>query len=175
MTYKIEDLPIERTWLDDIIDIFRHRPERTAEIDAIVLQLGRSRRNLRSNPEATVTRTINNYCVNANDSNKMPTAPLFERINKATYRLIEIDKFDLYKIQKKSFSNTSEGRVHREYFTEIMKKLNLNHSSIEESSLQKYCDVLNKNPKIVAQIENEIYQREDAMKSFGLIAKKLLE
>ena len=58
---------VERTWLYDIVEVFRKRPNGIAEIDAVVNALLKTYRDMKAKGESTVTRTINNFCINAAD------------------------------------------------------------------------------------------------------------
>ena len=79
-------LPVKRTWLDDIVDILLHRPNGTANIGAITLEMMRRDRDVGATPEATITRVINNYCGEANDVDRVVKHDLFARIAPGTYR-----------------------------------------------------------------------------------------
>lgn len=67
-------LPLKRTWLDDIVEVFLKRPNGIAEIDAIVTALLKTDRDMGSEGESTVTRTINNFCINAGDAEEKAKA-----------------------------------------------------------------------------------------------------
>jgi hypothetical protein len=80
-------LPLERTWLDRIVDILLHRPNGTAEVKAIAIEMMRLDHEVGTEPESTITRTINNYCSDANDSDRRAKFDLFARVAPGTYRL----------------------------------------------------------------------------------------
>lgn len=108
--YKL--LPLKRTWLDDIVEVFLKRPNGVAEIDAVVTSLLKTDRDMGSEGESTVTRTINNFCINARDSEAKTKHALFERIGPAQYRLLTFpNPPDLLEIQKTEFSDYAYQRV----------------------------------------------------------------
>lgn len=87
MTEGVESLPLHRTWLDDIVDILIHQPNGVAEVEAIANAMMRTDRDVRARPQETITRRINNYCSDANDTSKKVRFDLFERVAPGTYRL----------------------------------------------------------------------------------------
>lgn len=115
----IDKLPLSRSWLDDIIEVFLHRPGGEAEVDAVVAALMKIDRNIGAEAESTVTRTINNYCRNTGDTEKRAKHALFERVAPGRYKLIS--RPDLIEIQKIRF----EDRAYQQawsLFCEIMAK-----------------------------------------------------
>lgn len=87
MAEGIESLPLHCTWLDDIVEIMIHQPNGVAEVEAIVNAMMRTGRDVRATPNETITRRINNYCSDANDTSKKVRFDLFERVSPGTYRL----------------------------------------------------------------------------------------
>ena len=63
-------LHLTRTWLEDIVHAFLKRPNGVGEVEAIALAVKHNVRDVGDEPESNVTRTINNYCVNANDEER---------------------------------------------------------------------------------------------------------
>jgi hypothetical protein len=118
--YKL--LPLKRTWLDDIVQIFLMRPNGISEIDAVVTALLKIDRDMGSEGESTVTRTINNFCINAGDAGVKVKHAIFERIGPAQYRLLTFpNPPDLLEIQKTEFSEYAYQKVWA-YFVEHAKK-----------------------------------------------------
>ncbi len=98
-------LPLKRTWLEDIVQALLRRPDGIGEVDAIALTIQHGERNVRDNPESTVTRTLNNYCINAADEERKVKHSLFKRIVPATYKLLSYpEKPDLVEIQNIQFT-----------------------------------------------------------------------
>jgi hypothetical protein len=115
-------LPLKRTWLDDIVEVFLKRPNGVAEVDAVVNALLKTDRDMGSEGESTVTRTINNFCINAGDTEGEVKHPVFERIGPATYRLLTYPNSpDLIEIQKIQFADYAYHRVW-ETFVDLAKK-----------------------------------------------------
>ncbi len=115
-------LPLKRTWLDDIVEVFLKRPNGIAEIDAIVTALLKTDRDMGSEAESTVTRTINNFCINAGDAEEKAKHAIFERIGPAQYRLLTFpNPPDLIEIQKTEFSEYAYQQVWA-FFVERAKK-----------------------------------------------------
>jgi hypothetical protein len=99
-------LPLKRTWLDDIVDICLHQPDGTAEIEAILLKMMHLDRDIGAVPESTITRTINNYCSDANDYDRVVKHDLFARVGPSRYRLRSYpEKPDLFEIQNVCFTD----------------------------------------------------------------------
>ncbi|MDQ1362751.1 MAG: hypothetical protein QG652_611 [Pseudomonadota bacterium] len=114
--------PLKRTWLDDIVKVFLKQPNGIAEIDAIVTALLKTDRDLGSEGESTVTRTINNFCINAGDAEEKAKHPIFLRIGPAQYRLLTFPNSpDLVEIQNIEFSDHAYQRVWV-FFVEHAKK-----------------------------------------------------
>ena len=78
LDYYFSKLPLTRSWLEDIDDVLLKRPEGTDEVDAIALAIEHNGKDVGDEPESTVTRTINNYCINASDMGHSVKYPLFE-------------------------------------------------------------------------------------------------
>lgn len=98
-------LPLKRTWLEDIVRTLLRRPNGVGEVDAIALAIQHGERNIRDNLESTVTRAINNHCINAQDVQRKVKHPLFTRIAPATYKLLSYPKTpDLVEIQNIQFT-----------------------------------------------------------------------
>jgi len=110
---SLTSLPIKRTWLADIVDTFLRRPNGEADIDAVLNHLmKKTKRELGREPEATVTRTINNYCENSGDLERQCTHPIFRRMGPGTYRLLGYPEVpDLLEIQGIEFSDSAYQRV----------------------------------------------------------------
>jgi hypothetical protein len=116
-----ELLPLTRTWLEDIVDAFLKRPNGVGEVDAIALAVKRNGRDVGDKPESTVTRTINNYCANANDEERKTKHPIFERVSPATYRLLSYpDSPDLIEIQNIQFDESGYKKAWK-YFVDFVK------------------------------------------------------
>ena len=111
-THSIQ-LPLERSWLADIIDAFLKFPRGVGDIESVLIFLMRHcDRDLGSEGEATITRTINNYSVNARDLERSCTHPLFERIGPAEYKLLTYPEApDLVEIQPIRFVDDAHRRV----------------------------------------------------------------
>lgn len=115
-------LPLKRTWLDDIVAVFLKRPYGVADIDAVVTALLKTDRHMGAEGESTVTRTINNYCINAGDSKGEVKHAFFERINPGMYRLLTFPNApDLIEIQNVQFSDHAWQRVWS-LFVDLAKK-----------------------------------------------------
>jgi hypothetical protein len=98
-------LPLKRTWLEDIVQALLRRPYGVGEVDAITLAIQRGERNIRDNLEPTVTRAINNHCINAQDAERKVKHSLFTRIAPATYKLLSYPEIpDLLEIQNIQFT-----------------------------------------------------------------------
>jgi len=98
-------LPLKRTWLEDIVKALLRRPYGVGEVDAIALAIQQGERNVRDNPESTVTRTINDHCINTLDVKRKAKHPLFKRIAPATYKLLPYPETpDLVEIQNIQFT-----------------------------------------------------------------------
>lgn len=98
-------LPLTRTWLEDIVLSFLKRPDGIGEIDAIVLAIKHTGRDIGDNPESTITRTINNYCINSGDLERNVKHFIFRHIDRGTYRLIDYPNIpDFIEIQNINFS-----------------------------------------------------------------------
>lgn len=105
-------LPLERTWLDDLVDVLLHRPEGVAEVAALEIELRRRGRNLKENPEQTITRTMNSWTVNSRDVAQPVRGHLFERIAPGTWRLIGWpEPPDLIEVQQIRFSDHNYKRA----------------------------------------------------------------
>jgi len=106
MSITVESLPFKRTWLDDIIDELLHAPGGTDHVDAIVNRLMRTGRDLGKAPKETATRSINNYCRDAQDTDRVVTFPLFARVGPGTYKLLTYpNRPDLIEIRDIAFSD----------------------------------------------------------------------
>jgi hypothetical protein len=98
-------LPLKRTWLEDIVQTLMKRPYGIGEVDAIALAIQHGERDVGNEPESTVTRTLNNYCINASDEERKVKHPLFKRIAPATYKLLSYPETpDLVEIQNIQFT-----------------------------------------------------------------------
>ena len=118
----LHTLPLKRTWLDDIASVFMKRPDGIAEVDAVVIALLKKKRDMGSEGEATVTRTINNFCINAADAPENVRFPLFERVGPAKYKLFMfLSALDLIEIQNIQFDDVGYQKVW-EIFVENAKK-----------------------------------------------------
>ena len=116
-------LPLTRTWLEDIVHSLLKRPNGTGEVDAIVLAVKHNGRDIGDNPESTITRTINNYCINAADLERNAKYPIFERVAPGTYRLIDYPKIpDLIEIQKIQFAEPGYMAAWKRFVKEVKKK-----------------------------------------------------
>lgn len=115
-------LPLTRTWLEDIVYSFLKRPDGIGEIDAIVLAIKHTGRDVGDKPESTITRTINNYCVNTGDSERSAKHPIFKHIDRGTYRLLDYPNMpDLIEIQNIKFAEPGFKEAWK-YFVDIAKK-----------------------------------------------------
>ena len=79
--------PTRAKWLDDIIDVFLHEPRGTAHVRTLARKLWQNEKRDIRTIEPTITRRINDFCSDAPDFNKSPAYDLFERVDKATWRL----------------------------------------------------------------------------------------
>jgi hypothetical protein len=117
----LERLPLVRTWLADIVAALLTRSKGEGEIDTIVTALLKTDREVGAEPESTVTRTINNYCINAGDTREKVRPPLFERTGPGRYRLLTYPNSpDLIEIQDIRFSSYAHQRLWG-YFVEANK------------------------------------------------------
>ena len=92
--------PTTTKWLDDIIDALLHEPNGTAHVTTLAHKLRQhsEERDILT-IEATITRRINDFCSNAADFNKSRDHDLFERVERATYRLRSFpEKPDIYEL-----------------------------------------------------------------------------
>ena len=113
-------LPLKRTWLDDIVAILLRRPNGEGEVDAIVTSLLKTRREVGAEVEATVTRTINNFCINTGDTEAKVRYRLFQRTGPAKYKLLTYpDAPDLLEIQEVQFSNAAHQHVWKFFVKKI--------------------------------------------------------
>ena len=80
----LEEYPLSSGWLEDIIAFLMTEP-RGAHVTKIADRL--HGRHYGKAMEATVTRTINNYCSDAADFDGGADSDLFERVKPAVYRL----------------------------------------------------------------------------------------
>jgi hypothetical protein len=111
----IPGLPLHRTWLEDIVEFLLSRPNGTAEIEAIAIGVAQIGKRSIRNPEETVTRTINNYCFDARDRDKVVKHNLFERVSPNTYRLRTFPNSpDLIEIQEIKFADLVYGDFWKE-------------------------------------------------------------
>ena len=123
MTEEFENLPLHRTWLDDIVDILMHRPNGQAEVKAIAFGIMRTDRDVGAKPNQTITRTINNHCSDANDALPEVKSDLFERVARATYRLRSWpDRPDLIEIQGVKFDDDAHQSTWEWFLTLVQKK-----------------------------------------------------
>jgi hypothetical protein len=81
----LAEYPTTFEWLSEIIDLLVHYP-RGAHVKTLARELSKSHLNVGA-VEETVTRTINNFCGDAEDFSRSPEYNLFERVEPATYRL----------------------------------------------------------------------------------------
>ena len=108
----LELLPLKRTWLDDIVEVLLKRPNGEGEVDAVVTALLKTDREVGAEAESTVTRTINNFCINAGDAEEKAKNPVFERTGPAKYKLLTYPcSPDLIEIQNIQFSSHAYQRL----------------------------------------------------------------
>jgi hypothetical protein len=108
----ISQLPLERTWLEDIVEVMRRRPHGKADIDTIANEIMKTTRDVGRAPKETITRTINDWCINSGDLVRKPHAHVFERTGTATYRLLTFPNApDLIELQEIRFSDYSYTRT----------------------------------------------------------------
>ena len=123
MTEGFESLPLHRTWLDDIVEILMHRPNGQAEVEAIANDMMRTDRDVGATPYETITRTINNYCRDANDASREVKSDLFERVDRATYRLRSWPaRPDLIEIQGVKFDDDAHQSTWEWFLILVQKK-----------------------------------------------------
>lgn len=102
----LRELPLQRSWVDDIVEVLLHRPNGTADVSTIANEIMKMNREVRATPEQTITRAINNYCGDANDLSRNPRYDIFERIAPNTYRLRTYPQApDLIEIQNIRFND----------------------------------------------------------------------
>ena len=78
---------LKSRWLEAIIAVLLDRPNGMAHVNYIARTIwSKSFRDINT-IEETVTRQINDYCLDAKDFSKSPDHDLFERVAPATYRL----------------------------------------------------------------------------------------
>lgn len=120
----LNDLPLERTWLADIVDAFLKSPRGEAEIEGILIYLiHKTKRDLGKKGESTITRTINNYCVNSGDTERKCRYPIFKRVGPSQYRLLSYpEPPDLIEIQQIRFSEHAFKRVWEAFCKQVEKK-----------------------------------------------------
>jgi len=105
-------LPLKKTWLDDIVGVFLKRSNGEGEVDAIVIALLKTDREIGVEVESTVTRTINNFCVNAEDADEKMRHPVFKRIGPGKYKLLSYPNSpDLIEMQNILFSDHAHQRL----------------------------------------------------------------
>lgn len=134
-------LPLKRTWLDDIVDVFLKFPNGTGEVEAIVIALLKTKRDLGKEAEATVTRTINNFCINSGDTEIKCRYQLFEHVGPGKYKLLTYPNTpDMIEIQKIQFTDSAYQKVW-EFFNENAK----NNPKWENMSKRKRLTSFSKN------------------------------
>jgi hypothetical protein len=120
MTLTIEHLPFKRTWLCDIIEELLRAPDGTDHVDAIVNRLMQTGRTMGEFPKETVTRVINDYCMNANDSDRVAEIVLFRRVKAGVYRLVTYpSRPDLTETRKIEFEDPTYGNAWRRFQAEL--------------------------------------------------------
>jgi hypothetical protein len=114
--------PTTTKWLDDIIDALLHEPNGTAHVTTLAHKLRQhsEERDILT-IEATITRRINDFCSNAADFNKSRDHDLFERVERATYRLRSFpEKPDIYELTTIRFVDPamlSMWKIFRNFFS----------------------------------------------------------
>ncbi len=124
MSEGIESLPLHRTWLVDIVDILMRQPNGEAEVEAIAIGMMRTDRDVGANPQQTITRTINDYCGDANDVSRevKDGDDLFERVAPGIYRLRSWPKRpDLIEIQGVKFDDDAFQSTWEEFLAQVRK------------------------------------------------------
>lgn len=115
-------LPLKRSWLNDIVDVLLRRPDGIAPVQAIAIEIMKSGRDVGATPEETITRTINNYCGNANDTNCVVKHDLFERTGPAAYRLRSYpSKPDLIEIEAIRFADRAHASAWKDFCARAVK------------------------------------------------------
>lgn len=116
-------LPFEPTWLSDIVEVFLKSSNGINEIEGVLIALAKkNNRDLGKAGYATITRTINNYCVNSNDTKKHSNQRLFKRIAPSQYKLLTYpSRPDLVSIQNVTFSDQAYKDLW-EIFNQILAK-----------------------------------------------------
>ena len=147
MSNKIDDLPLHRTWLDDIVDVLMKRPDGTADVQTIANEIMKLHREVKANPEQTITRKINDYCGDARDLTKTPRYDIFERVEPGTYRLREYpQKPDLVNIQSVKFSDRAYTRTWDHFCKIAEKQIGRDFRNwSNRKKLRKFADLLVKN------------------------------
>ncbi|MDR5905666.1 hypothetical protein [Franzmannia qiaohouensis] len=146
-------LPLKRTWLDDIVGVFLKRPNGVAEIDAVVASLLKTDRNMGAEGEATVTRTINNFCINAGDEEGKVRHPIFERIGPAQYRLLTFPNApDLIEVQKIQFAEHAYQRLWEFFVSHAKKKPKWNELT-KRQQLEAFARNLKENEQLQKLLE----------------------
>ncbi|MGY2462490.1 hypothetical protein [Vreelandella sulfidaeris] len=103
----IDKLPLSKTWLEDIVDVLMNRSNGEGEIEAIILALSKTDRDIGAEAASTVTRTINNYCRNSGDTEKKAKHEIFERVGPGRYKLLNYpSRPDFIGIQKIQFDDS---------------------------------------------------------------------
>lgn len=154
-------LPLERTWLSDIVEVFLASSRGINEIEGVLIALiKRTDRNLGKEGEATITRTINNYCVNSNDLARTSNHSLFKRIGPSQYKLLTYPfSPDLISIQKIRFSDHAYTNVW-EFFNQKLAGNSKWLAMTKRERLVHFSKQLLENQKVKEMLR--VYQGRDA-------------
>lgn len=172
MTEEFENLPLHRTWLDDIVEILMHRPNGQAEVEAIANDMMRTDRDVGATPCETITRTINNYCRDANDASREVKYDLFERVARATYRLRSWpDRPDLIEIQGVKFDDDAHQSTWEFFLTQIQKD---DLEKVKSMSRRELLQAFKRNIRPGAPLHDELEHRKNFYSQTNtLFAKEL--
>lgn len=120
----LQSLPLQRTWLSDIVDALMAGLGGQNDIEGVLIHIMKhTQRDLGKEGAATITRTINNYCENSGDSERECTAPLFRRVGPGQYRLLTYPKRpDLIELQQVQFADAAFGRLWEWYVEQVSTK-----------------------------------------------------
>jgi hypothetical protein len=132
-------LPLRRTWLDDIVAVLLARPDGEAHVDTIANEMMKGTRDVGSTPEETITRRLNDFCADANDSDRRPRKVFFRRTAPGTYRLIGWPKApNLVDVQDIEFSDPAYASTFKTYSDAMKKTLGKEWSAFRETLNKSY-------------------------------------
>lgn len=158
MTEGVESLPLHYTWLGDIVDIMIHQPNGVAEVEVIANTMMRTDRYVGAKPQATITRTINNFCSDAKDTSKKAKFDLFERVAPGTYRLRGWpERPDLIDIENIKFHDPAYQIVWELFFRLAKEK---DPEMVKSASNRRLLEIFTRNIKPGAPLHDVLARRK---------------